>query len=392
MNIISRIQDLRIKGENILLDCTFGEYLNIAPEIIGNNEFQRKRVKTSKTVYSLLKEDLERGCIIPPIVLAISGVKDDKISDENIDTLIQNNKSKILILDGLQRTYTLIDADAEMRNGNPVEYEQFKNHKMRIELYNGINKFGILYRMLTLNTGQTPMSLRHQLEMLYSDLLNTDTDGMKLVKDTEGKADPDNHEFVFQNAIDGFNAYLSRNELPIDRVELLDNIRVMEKMSEEAGDDIFKSFLEAFLSMFDAFQSITGRHEVTEEEKEEHKITGVPFGKKTSKIFSSSQAMTGFGAAVGKLKDSKRINGFQDTIDSFATLKDKYDGNHEYEWILSLLERLDKIRNTSKKIGNAQRMLFQYFFRELLNPETDSHLDLDAAVLSAYDKYLSQVV
>lgn len=44
--------------------------------------------------------------------------------------------------------------------------------------------------MLTLNTGQTPMSTRHQLEMLYNDMKNTEIEGVKLISDTNGSADP----------------------------------------------------------------------------------------------------------------------------------------------------------------------------------------------------------
>lgn len=56
-----------------------------------------------------------------------------------------------------------------------------------------------------------------------------------------------------------------------------------------------------------------------------------------------------------------------------------------------MISKLDNIRENSKKIGNAQRMYFQYFFRELLNKENESYLDLDKAVYNGYEKYRSQV-
>ena len=59
--------------------------------------------------------------------------------------------------------------------------------------------------------------------------------------------------------------------------------------------------------------------------------------------------------------------------------------------MLDMLKNLDIIRNTSKKIGNAQRMYFQYFFRELFNKDGDSFLDLEKAVSNGYEKYYSQV-
>ena len=109
------------------VESTFGEYLKFAKKIINNNELQRKRVKTSKTIYSLLKNDLQKGCIMPPLVLAL--VKTDIIDVENPDQekllqYINENSKNVLLLDGLQRTYTLIDADTEMEKKSAEEYQE----------------------------------------------------------------------------------------------------------------------------------------------------------------------------------------------------------------------------------------------------------------------------
>ena len=186
MKIMSKIYDQRINSRNVYVESSFGEYLKFAKKIIHNNELQRKRVKTSKTIYSLLKSDLQQGCIMPPLVLALTeiGVMNfENPDEEKLLAYIIENSENVLILDGLQRTYTLIDADEEMKLKGENKYEQFLNNKLRLEIYVEINKFGILYRMLTLNTGQTPMSARHQLEMLYSNMLGTEIDGVKLITD-----------------------------------------------------------------------------------------------------------------------------------------------------------------------------------------------------------------
>ena len=392
MKVLSTIDDKRIHSKNILAECSIEEYLSFAKDILSNNSFQRKRVKTSKTVYSLLRQDLEEGCVIPPIVLAIS-TDYRNIDKDDFYTFITQNLNSVIILDGLQRTYTLIDADDEMEKKTESVYSAFKKSILRLEIYVNINKFGILYRMLTLNTGQTPMPIRHQLEMLYSDMLDNDIKGVKLVKDIDGKADPDENEFIFKSTIEGFNSYLSRNELPIDREELLDNIRIMENMSEESADkDLFKDFLKCYVNMFSALRTITGNYEIQDDDLVEYSVSGSPFGRKVSKIFSTSQAMTGFGAAVGKLKDAGIIASFIDVDEKVKQLLKNNRSGDNYEWLLELLRYLDIIRNTSKKIGNAQRMLFQYFFRELINPDSDSYLQPDEAVKNAYSKYLSQVI
>ena len=397
MEVFSSAEDHRINSINIYAEMTFKEYLELAPKIITNNQFQRRRVKTSKSVYSLLKKDLQLGCIMPPLVLAITGKASiDYKNSEILSEYMNNHTEEILILDGLQRTYTLMDAEAELRqiditdiSSTKNKYQLFCNYKLRIELYFEINKFGVLYRMLTLNTGQTPMSARHQIEMLYSDMLNTDIKGIRLVSDVDGTARASENEFLFKNAVEGFHSYMNRNELPIDRQELLENIKMLEKMSEEATDsDLFKEFLECYIGVFNALREVTNNESVNQELLSEYEINGAPFGQNTSKVFSTSQALTGFGAAIGRMKDRDVLYGFTDVTNMLDDLKSRNSG---IDWFLTMLKYLDIIRDTSKKIGNAQRMYFQYFFRELFNNESDSYLQLESAVENGYKKYRSQV-
>ena len=70
MKVISRINDERINASNVLIEMSIGEYLALIETVVHKNEFQRKRVRSSKTVYALLKEDLKKGCVIPSLVIA----------------------------------------------------------------------------------------------------------------------------------------------------------------------------------------------------------------------------------------------------------------------------------------------------------------------------------
>jgi len=387
MKVLSSAKDNRIGSINVYAEMTFGEYLELAPNIIKNNQFQRKRVKTSKSVYSLLKKDLQNGCIMPPLVLAFTGKVNKSHDSEKIVKYMIDHSESILILDGLQRTYTLIDAADEISDAE--ELSLFHEYKLRVEVYYNINKFGVLYRMLTLNTGQTPMSARHQIEMLYSDMLNTEVDGIKLISDMDGTARPSENEFLFKNVVEGFHSYMNRDELPIDRQELLENIKMLEKMSEESIDsDIFKEFLECYIGVFQSLRNVTIDRNVSAEELSEYGIMGSPFGVNVSKVFSSSQALTGFGAAVGRMKDKDVITGFESISNDLKMME---ESNNGMEWFLEMLRCLDRIRDNSKKIGNAQRMFFQYFFRELFNKDGDSFLNLENAVENGYKKYQSQV-
>lgn len=390
MNILSRIEDKRINSWNIFVEITIGDYLGFAVDILKNNDMQRKKVKSSKSVYSLLKTDLKRGCVIPPLVLALtdSGIVDEKTTNEQILEYVNGNPQNLMILDGLQRTYTMIAAKEELeKQNNPKELGNFMSQKLRMEIYIGINKFGILYRMLTLNTGQTPMSTRHQIEILYKNLVNTDIDGVKLVTETEGRAKPSARELKFKDAVEGFNSYIYRDELPIDRQDLLDNVKMLENLSRESTQtDLFKEFISSYVVLMEKLEYLVDTEEL---EFDGYGFRGDPFGKNIIKVFNTSQALTGFGAAVGRLKDFGKLPSFKELnllLDKIETGTDEIN-----EWFIELLLGLDKVKAESKKIGNGQRMLFQYFFRELFNSESDSYLNLYNSAVNSYQKYRSQV-
>ena len=382
MKLISNLYDERIKAHNLLFEIDIAEYLTMSTSIIENNELQRKRVRSSSTIYSLLKQDLTQGCIIPPIVLALSSDSEDvsfkTFTDNEYIEYITQNKHKLIILDGLQRTLTIRDI-----HKSSEELNQLNEQKLRIEIYLGINKVGILYRMLTLNTGQTPMSMRHQIEILYSDYLGQDLGGLVLIMESENRPVTNPNEYNFKEIVEGFNSYLTRDYLPMNRNSILDNIESLEKLSEEKQNtDLFLEYLKAF----DKFVTVlVGKSEEWEFDKDSNlNISSSPFGKTSEALFKKSQLMTGFGSAVGKLVDHKIISSFDDLSDLYNEIK-IYDIEESFN---NYVQKLDSIGNMAKKIGNDQRMFFHHFFREIFDRKGDSYLDFDASVEEAYRTYL----
>lgn len=71
MKLLSKIYDDFLKADNLLFESSIEEYLYVAREIINNNKYQRKRVRNSTSIYSLLRNDLKKLCTIPTIVLAL---------------------------------------------------------------------------------------------------------------------------------------------------------------------------------------------------------------------------------------------------------------------------------------------------------------------------------
>ncbi|WP_269997960.1 hypothetical protein [Arthrobacter sp. B2a2-09] len=354
---------------------------------LGKNEFQRRRVSSSKTVYSLLKDDMRRGCVIPPLVLALTeaGQGVTGLDDIELEALIINNASRLVILDGLQRTHTIIDLLQEVARvpDNGGEFPE-EDTPVRVEIYLGLNRLGILYRMLTLNTGQTPMSLRQQIEMLYLDYQDLDP-GIQLVKEADNRMATKLHEYNFKDVVEGFNAYLNRDELPIDRAGLLENIRSLEKLSKENQDsDIFRKYVTTLDRFTSHAVSLAGEAQLSPEQLEDVS----PFGRNTAQIFKKPQAMSGLGSALGKLID----RGVLESLDHATRVIPKIHLDDGEDFLLEINRSLTWLKNNTSKIGNAQRTFFTYYFREILNQDTDSYLDMRAAAESALRKYQDQNV
>jgi hypothetical protein len=389
MKLVNKLYDRKVRAFNLLFEINLKEYLDIAEKIFTKNKFQRRRVKSSSTVYSLLKEDLKIGCIIPPIVLALSK-QNAELSDENfenfsagqIEDVVNNNIEDLIILDGLQRTYAIRDLYSELQSrGDEESLKKVSNHIIRIEIYVGIDKIGILYRMLTLNTGQTPMSLRHQIEILYSDYLDNGFEVIKLLLEVDDTSPRNIGEYKFKDVIEGFNSYINRDYLTIDRSDILENIKALEKLSKENQDrDLFKDFL----LLYHKFVSEIIEKSNNWEYSDTLELSGQPFGRNAHKIFTKSQVMTGFGSAVGKLIDFNIISNLHD----LNTEIPKINIGNPNETFENLILKLDKIRTVAKKIGNDQRMFFHFLFRELFDKKGDAYLDLNKSIEEAYSTYL----
>jgi hypothetical protein len=388
MKLMSTLVDGRINATNLLVEVSAREYLTIAKQILANNEFQRRRVKSSPTLYSLLKEDLLRGCVLPPIVLAFGGDGSTQITPGSEVNFIETHGQELLILDGLQRTSSMLELEADLQAKNDTNsLAKLYAHTLRLEIYVGINRLGVLYRMLTLNTGQTPMSLRQQVEILYLDYIKVPIGNIRLIREVEESAIDELGKYSFKAVIDGFNSYLERNELPIDRYDLLESVKSLEKLSKENEQaNLFKDFIETYHLFVAKFNELSKGSIYTSEELQ---ISGQPFGIDARRIFSKEQAMAGFGAAIAKLRDFEKVTSFEAVKESITNLT---TSTPAAEALASLLRRLEVIRLSSKKIGNSQRLYFHFYFRELFNPESDAYRDLSAAVEAAYRKYESQML
>lgn len=376
------IDDKRINARNYVIQLSIGEYYNLIMDRLNDNEYQRKRVRNAGSIYDLLKQDLIKGCVMPPIVLAYC----EAISDgEEIIEVIKRNPDGIKILDGLQRSYTIRDVVLDYESGKvPAEDGNPLNNLVRVEIYTGINKLGILYRMLTLNTGQTRMTTRHQIEIIYSDYkTNCQVPGVNLISEVDGNTPRKLGDYHFRDVIEGFTSYIQEDFLTMDRLDILDNVKDLERLAKVTKEDNpFDDFLAAYHHFVCKMKSSFGG----ELNVEDMKLSSNPYALTAVCIFNKSQSMTGFGNAVSSLKSLGVIGSFKD-VDSAI---DEISEHTVEDGLYRIVSCLDSLREMAKKIGNDQRLYFYRFFRRLLDKEGAEFGNVDAAAEKAYNDYLRE--
>ena len=379
MELLSNpILDKKIGSFNVMAQMSIAEYMELIKDSVKKNELQRPRVRSSKSIYANLKEDLRAGCIIPPIVLSLYSQYDGSVDDkEAIKSFIQDNKDQLFILDGLQRTYTIQDLLDEVASNAQLDTV------IRVEVYLGLNREGVLYRMLTLNTGQTPMSLRHQIEIIYLDLLDNRNDyGLTFIRDNDKKP-KDVDAFYFSEAVDAFTSFVSQDYLQITREKLLSTIESFDNLSKLKNEkDAFLDLMSVYSIFIKKMDSILRGIDIKEmmgDDLREHF-----YGENTISLFNRSQTMTGYAAAVAKLVQT----GVYDEIRAVTGDLDRLEENDVKDSVRELLLCMDDIRRTAKKIGNAQRCYFYYYFKALFDKENnDTYMEATMSVRKALQNY-----
>lgn len=403
--------DKKIMGLNVAIEMSISEYFEFAENILDKNDLQRTKVKTSNKPYELLEKDLVSGCVIPPIILAIS---DDESKDfifdvieseavenysDEIKGIIKKNFSSnnVMILDGLQRTLTIksiIDSLKEKNGGDLVDskngqinqLQAFLRLPLRFEVYLGLSKQGILYRMLTLNTGQTPMSFRHQLEILYKDYLDSNSlgDGIQVYKEVDEKRARGLSKYKFSDVIDMFYAHSTGSPLPYDKnaiVGALKEISFLEDYKFQRNSDLMNELLVGYDKFVKYVDSISGGWEFDAERFE--KVLK-PFGTNIASIFAKGQTMAAFGAESKRLVEKGIYKNLNEVIN--ALLKCHYSSK-PLDALDGLTMVMAEVAAKAKKIGDAQRLYFQLFFRVLLSPDYESFNDIGESVYKAQEVY-----
>lgn len=189
---------------------------NLYP-LIDKLDIQRNLQNAS--FYRRLRLDLLKGCVMPPITLALISDKSKLPTDKTQAVkYINDNISKAFILDGIQRINALNKTykEPELELSLDVDRPLFINILICKSMDN------LLYRMITLNNGQKPMSANHQIEILLGNIYKFDDLDIEIQTEKEkGKKGNYTHTFPKSNIIKAYLGFLT-NSTAIDNKKIID--------------------------------------------------------------------------------------------------------------------------------------------------------------------------
>ncbi len=221
--------DCVIKSWNVTLGVTYRYAVENFVPLIDKLDYQRNPLRAS--FYKRLETDLIKGCTIPNITLAIHVRESINKNDIN-ESFLEENLKNAFVLDGIQRLNTM--KRIYTQDKFPCDRTLYCNVLI------GSSMDRLLYRMITLNNGQRPMTARHQIEILASNIFDFDSLNILSVTEKEmkkKKRKKNTEEMSKEVIIKGYLAFVS-NSVNIDNQKIIE-----ERMDALIADKILDSNL-----------------------------------------------------------------------------------------------------------------------------------------------------
>lgn len=302
--------------------------------LIDRLDIQRKG--QNPKFYKRLEEDILKGCIMPPITIAFIELV-EVIENNNlvtIESIINGNIEKAFILDGLQRLRTLKRAFENKAD----KLDMYRPIFLNILICDSMDK--LLYRMITLNNGQKPMTARHQIEIIASNVY--DFSDVPIPIQTEKRHSKKHMPGAFKQAdfIKGYLAFLSKST-NIDNTKIIE-----EKMDELIADKILDNNINEINVEFSDVVLFLSR--CTEN------------NEYLKKWFQNSNNLIGFCASAS------------DSYDFFSITQ-----TNEFEDKIRIFELSFEYFDVSKiKVGDVRRKAVAFYFSKYdeLSSKTETEL------------------
>tara|TARA_R110002049_G_scaffold2726_1_gene20700 strand:+ start:388 stop:1416 length:1029 start_codon:yes stop_codon:yes gene_type:complete len=239
------------------------------------NQLNIQRKIQNKNFYKRLEIDILNGCVMPPITLAfINNNVGNLNTTADFENFVNDNISTGFVLDGIQRLNTLERVYSESKSALDLQRPLF------INVVICPSRDNLLYRMVTLNNGQKPMTARHQIEILTSYIYDFKAIGLDVLTEKEAANNSNTKAFKKADIITAYIAFLSNTP------NLDNNKIIQEKMDELIARKIIESNITSdgieFMDVLDEISRLKENERIMKWFKVNNNLIGFCLGIKKS--------------------------------------------------------------------------------------------------------------
>jgi hypothetical protein len=363
--IISVDVDDRIKSVAVTLRVDYEWYLSVTDGAEANLEIQRDVIRDKKA-YQTLRNDLARGCVLPAVVLAVNVPATDDASLRELgapeatadraallEKLRSAQPAQVQIIDGLQRTNALRQTRDSLEGDDRAH---FLARPLRVEVWVNIRFFALAYRMILLNAGQRPMSIKHQIEIISNKMADElgDVADLEVIKTLDKRRRTRSGQFQLVLITQAFQAWL-QGQPNVD----LRNVIAEQLLADEAVDTLGESLSGADeTNRFKEYFAWLVRLD--------HRL-----GQEHLGFLAQDTVIQGLSAAVGKATKNPRMLARLDEAMAELERRAVVEGAAAAFAVDAFYELRKGIDVKTRNVGEATRdLVFRAFSEFIRSPET----------------------
>lgn len=363
MNVkyLGKTLDVRTNTSVIYAQMTTADYLDIIGEKFDEFKIQRRREKHRG--YQRMRDDIIAGTQLPSITLALK----PELVDEAIGFLSSGGTAKIEaflakpdqvnILDGLQRTYLLHDLKQE-----GISFKPQQMVLVEFWLEKSIKK--LIYRIIILNAGQKPMSMRHQVELLFETIKTTiqiKIPTLKIFVERDEDARKQAAQYQLDRLVMAFQSFLTKTP-EVSRESLIAQKLIEEgvlDLNEDQIGEIYESFLTYLKIYTDLDRELCRVYDKTNRDLP----TGIAW-------FGSENVMNSFFAALSEFGSTEERKGrIRKALTSLENLLHQAKPGEDPFGLGELQSITRDINPRKTNVGFATRKLLASAFKEFFRDE-----------------------
>lgn len=375
---VTLLHDKRSDCYSVLSELSMKDYLLWYNEFGYKNSLEEQRdvvrSTTANKIRTRLIDDLTNGAVIPPIVLGLSVDEKCDVSRENIADLIRSHVNEATVIDGIQRTEAIKQAVEK----NPDILES----KIRTEFWVSFNPINLIYRMLILNTGQMPWSVKRQLDVVYKPFvkkLEANVEGIKTYTENDAGRRKRAGEYQVNSIIELFMAFTSRKEIVDTKDRLAEDfarLELIEATASEVDSDLFMRTIELMVKFDKSVSNYEGSgvEDLQQFKKGLDLFTKLP--SQVGFVVAISKKVLGLAGSVPKSKVEKYeklkeiSNGLGRLLNNMASMNQDQLGDFlAFDVLNERYSSFSRIR-----IGEKQREFFKKAYTELIENKFDISL------------------